>query len=439
MRGAIRRTARSRTVGRINFVLRTIVLVALAYSVELLAVDLLHLQFLPDYAYLVQRIAVFGIFGMFWLRPLDGRLVDAGLARWYRYPAITLWLVSTSLPVIFPHWPLLGLALFLLLLIPGGTIPGKLAWAELSVTCNLAHDQDNEEPESTLPTKKFPALPLVSRIDFVRSLLTLACLWLPLIRLEEISQNHIGAWIARFGYAVLCVVWLTKAIGRLEDIGKPPTVRQGLLVILLILSIGLLHRLGFTQASHRWQDDPFFHFLSNLVKRISQLNGYEKLGLFFAIQAPLMFLVSDSNPTAHSSSKSRAKRKERHSSKDANANDMALCGPFEYLRILLVIAGLFLPLIYIDYASDGGMGSWLARAGYAILAFFWLSFAHGRLKDAGWAHDEYPAQYFLVVSVASLMPLAVHWVNAYGAIAIFVILQIPTALLKTAPTSDERE
>ena len=54
-----------RRVGRINFVLRSVVVVALAYSAELLAIDLLPLQLLPNYAFLIQRIAVFGLFGIF--------------------------------------------------------------------------------------------------------------------------------------------------------------------------------------------------------------------------------------------------------------------------------------------------------------------------------------------------------------------------------------
>ena len=46
-------------------------------------------------------------------------------------------------------------------------------------------------------------------------------------------------------------------------------------------------------------------------------------------------------------------------------------------------------------------------------------------------------QYFLVVSVASLMPLAVHWVNGYGALAIFVLIQTPIALLLSKPRPDD--
>ena len=72
--------------------------------------------------------------------------------------------------------------------------------------------------------------------------------------------------------------------------------------------------------------------------------------------------------------------------------------------------------------------------GYLLLSD---TFAHGRLKDAGWARNDYPFQYFLVVSVASLMPLAVRWVNSYGALAIFFLIQSPTVFLRSKPMSDE--
>jgi hypothetical protein len=109
----------------------------------------------------------------------------------------------------------------------------------------------------------------------------------------------------------------------------------------------------------------------------------------------------------------------------------SLCGPFEYLRILMVITCFWIPLIYLDNVSGGSVGSWIARIGYLILGCFWLFFANGRIEDAGWSHSQYPAQFALVVSVVSLMPFAVYWVNGYGALAIFVLIQTPTALLRS--------
>lgn len=420
-----------RPVGRVNFILRTIVVTAMAYALEFVAEGLLHLDLLPHYVFVLQRIVVFGLFGMFWFRPVDGRLADAGLARWFRYPAFIVWLVSISLPVVSPRLSIPSFALFFLLLILGGAIPGELA--STASSARSADQLDRIQEKHNKRPKGFSSLPPVGRIGFLRALLTLVCLWLPLIRLEDISANHLGAWFARLGYVILCIAWAVKAIGRLEDAGKPPTVRQGLAVIGFFLFLGLLRHVDLSQSSQRWRDFPIFMIPSTLMQWLSELNGYEKLGLFLAIQVPLACLPSTPLQTRVDFGNARAQK----TAGPSKTNVLALCGPFEYLRILLVISAFCIPLIYMDHVSQNGVGSWIARVGYAVLAFFWLTFAHGRLKDAGWAHSEYPSQYFLVVSVGSLMPFALHWVNGYGALAIFVILQIPMIFLKSVPLPDD--
>lgn len=411
-------------MGRINFVLRTLVVTAMALAIAFLAEGLLHLEQLPHYLFVLQRIAVVGLVGMFLFRTINGRLLDAGFSRWYKFPVFALWLASISLPVLLPQWSTLGPVLFLLLLILGSAVPGTPVPAKSSMTKDVAHDEE----ESSGPSKRVSSLPLVNRIGFLRSLITLACLWLPLIWLEDFSGNHLGAWLARLCYCILCIVWGVKVIGRLEDAAKAPSVRQGLLVIFLALLTGLMSHFQLRMWTQWLEGFSVFNTVVALSQWLIHLNGYEKLGLFFLVQIPIAFLQSKPTQTVSY---------PRQRANAAKTNVLALCGPFEYLRILLVIAGVYIPLIYMDYASNNGVGSWTARSGYAILAFFWLTFAHGRLKDAGWAHSDYPPQFFLFVAVASLMPLAVHWVNGYGALAIFVIVQIPTAFLKSVPLPEE--
>jgi hypothetical protein len=420
-------------VGRANFVLRTLVVAAMAYGLEFLAEDLLQLGSLPRYLYVLQRVAVFSLFGIFWLDPIDGRLLDAGLAHWYRYPAFMVWIVSTTLPVLLPQSFGVGPALFLLLLILGGVIPGAPAPATAAAT---REDAQNDEVifESS---KKAPSLPLVDQVGFLRSLLTLVCLWLPLIWLDDSSRSQLGAWFARPCYATLSVVWAVKVIGRLEDAGKAPNVRKGLLVIFFVLSVELIRRIEAPILTQWWQSFPVFNNAAGFSLWLSHLNGYEKLGLFLLIQIPLACLPSIRTPTTSFSERPDASRNSELQAKTGSTNVLALCGPFEYLRILLVIGGACVPFIYMDSTSNGGAGSWIARFAYAVLVFFWLTFAHGRLKDAGLAHSEYPAQYFLVVTVAALMPLVLHWVNRFGALAIFVTIQTPTAFLKSVPVPEE--
>jgi hypothetical protein len=107
------------------------------------------------------------------------------------------------------------------------------------------------------------------------------------------------------------------------------------------------------------------------------------------------------------------------------------------LRRVLVIAFICAPLVYMDGASNHEIGTWIARIGYFILSFAWIMNVTGRFDDAGWTRMWCGSQYILVVSVASLMPLAVHWVSGYGALAIFVLIQTPMAFLRSKPRPEE--
>jgi hypothetical protein len=208
-------------------------------------------------------------------------------------------------------------------------------------------------------------------------------------------------------------------------------MRQGLLILFLLALVSLMHRLGLDSFFRRWQ---VLDIAAIFSQWFIHLNGYEQLGLFLAIQIPIVSLSSKSTSSSRSNN---SLREATLPLRTAKTNVLSLCGPAEFMRILFVIAVVSIPLIYMDRASDNGIGSWVARFGYALLAVSWMIFAHGRFKDAGWAHSEYPSQYFLVVLVASLMPMVVHWVNAYGALSIFVVLQIPTALMKSIPLPDD--
>jgi uncharacterized membrane protein YhaH (DUF805 family) len=296
------------------------------------------------------------------------------------------------------------------------------------------------EEKASAPIKKYRAQWLVSPVGYLRSLLTFACIWLPLIYLEDASGQGFGVWIARLGYSILSIVWFFKVLGRLDDAGRLPRARYGFLITCLVCLTGILRSLEHAGRSPQWYGFPFSSaasIVSMLTAWLRHINGYEQLALFLLIQMPLALLTSKPKSPKLLAEINRQKESRNKSMPVVKTNELALSGPFEYLRILLVIACLWIPLIYMDNAFGGSVGSWIARLGYLILGFFWLAFANGRLEDAGWAHSWYPSQYGLVVSVASLMPLAVHWVNGYGALAIFVLIQIPTVFLRSKPRPEE--
>jgi len=416
-------------LGRIDFALRILTITGIAFAFEFLGDALLHLTQLPHLLYVVQRIILFGAFGTILLRGIDQRLLDVGLARWYRYPVIAAWLLSVSLPTAWPFGRHIGLGLFLLLLILGCSIHSKPLPTEFDSTSRPTAPEWN----ANAPRKRYQPNWFNTPVSFLRNLLTLACFWLPLIWLQE-SGGEMGIWFARFGYCILSLVWLSVVIGRLNDAGRLPRKRYGFLLTGLVLLIGVLRHavaLGWLAQS----TGPVLSsgaFVATFVEALLRhVNGYEILTLFLLIQLPLAFLKSEPEPRSEEYERWTARRQGR--AQQAKVNVYALCGPTKYLRILALIDCLWVPLIYMDRASGGFVGTWTARVGYLVLVSFWMTFAHGRLVDAGMAHREYPAQYFLVTAVASLMPLGFRWVNGYGSLAIFALLQIPVAFLRTKP------
>ena len=415
-------------LGRINFALRTLTITGTAFALNVLADALLHLSQLPHILFFAVQIAFFSLFGAFLLRPIDQRLMDVGLAGWYKYPVVALWLLSVSLTAAWPSGWQAGLGLFLLLLVLGCSIRGNPLPMELVSACapTESHPSAYEVRQQNRPRW------FISSVGFARSLLTLGCCWLPLIWLENASGGGIRIWFARLGYCILSLVWFYVLVGRLDDAGRWPRKRYQLLLIGLVLLVGVLGRIlgeGWSARDHGFLPYSAAHFVYLLRAWLKHLNGYGILALFLFIQIPLVLLSSEPRTERSVSAKDGSNKHEPA----VKTNELALSEPFEYLRILFVIACLWVPLIYMDNAFEGSVGSWIARLGYLILGFFWFAFANGRLEDAGWAHSWYPPQYVLVVTVASVMPLAVHWVNGYEALALFVLIQIPTVFLKSKP------
>lgn len=393
-------------VGRLDFVLRMLLISAPTFALEhfLRRDTFLSLNYLPHYLRSLPQVAVFCLVAMYSVKAIDGRLLDAGAKPWYAYPAFAVWFLSIELPIIWTReWPI-GLALFVLLLIAGCFLPGKPVSVKLAPVDKIAGDDD----KAFASDKKIPTRLLIGPVGFLRSLLTFACVALPLIWLENLFGRGIGALPAHLGYGVLYFVWVFKVFGRFADSGR----------------------------SSNWYWFPFciaVSIASALPLWLKLINRYETLALFLLIQVPLSLLPSKPRPQAPDRPESLGdKYKKRHAKQGAGAEPF-LVGTFAFMLRLLVIVCLWAVLVYMESGSHDEVVVWVARCGYFILGVAWMVNANGRLQDAGWAHSWYPSQYFLVVSVASLMPLAVHWVNGYEALTIFALIQTPTALLRSKP------
>jgi len=422
-------------LGRLSFAFRIIAITGTAFALEFLGDALLGLAQLPHVIYVLQRVIVFGALGTILLRGVDQRLLDTGLARWYRYPFIAAWLLSVSLSTAWPSAWRIGLGLFLLVLILGCSIPGRPLPAALVATGPTV----GPEPTGCAPRQQRQPTLFNTPVSFLRSLLTLACLWLPLIRLENVSVGGIGVWLARPGFCILSFVWFFILIGRLNDAGRLPRKRYGVLLTVLVLLLGTPgHMPGVGWPTHlRDFLLPSYPFVAATLEAwLRHVNGYEKLAVFLVVQIPLAFWPSEPRLAAPATESVRPNKRLWGRTTNAKTSDLVICGRFEFLRILFVIVLFWIPFIYMDRASGGGIGTWIARVAYALLVFFWMNFAHGRFVDAGIAHSEYNSQYVLVVATATLMPLAVHWVNGYGALVIFAVIQAPTAFLKSKPSPE---
>jgi hypothetical protein len=417
-------------LGRIDFLLRTVTLTGIAFALEYLGDTLLHLRQLSHFIYVTQWIIFFGIFGSVLLVSIDQRLNDAGLHRRYKYPLIIIWLTSVSVPVAWPSERQTAIVLFIFFSVIGCLFRSRPFPTELAP---LGTPSDSGWSERTT-RKDYRPTWHVAPVSFLRSLLTLACLWVPLIWLENISKGENGIWLARIGYCILGYAWLYILLGRLNDAGRLPRKRYGFLLVGIILFIEMFgHALGNAWSALSHDLFPFGAtlFVDSLLQRVRHISAYEMLALFLLLQIPLAFFKSERAPRSAEYDQWAAGKQKQPSRVKVNVH--ALCGPTRYLRILALIDFLWFSLIYIDHVSAGGIGTWAARFGYVILIAFWMTFAHGRLVDAGMAHSEYPAQYFLVCSVVSLMPLAFRWVNGYGSLTVFCLMQTTLIFLHSKP------
>jgi hypothetical protein len=392
--------------GRIDFVLRILLITVLGFvCAQVLRSDaLLHLSFLPQVLRVLLQATAFCLVGMYSANAINERFLDTELPRWCRYPAFAVWLLSTSLPFIWTWtWPY-GLSLFLFLLIAGAIIPSNRVSAKPASVDDMAED----DGKVYAPDRMIPARLLIGPVGFLRSLLTFACIGLPLIWLEGLFGRGLGAFVAYLGYSILYFVWLFKVFGRFADSGR----------------------------SSNWYWFPFCITVS-IVPLLpfwyKLINRYEALAMFLLIQVPLALMRSEVRPEEPAQpQKTQTEYRKNLELKRKNAKPF-MVGPFAFVIRLLVIACLWVPLIYMENASGNGPGKWFSFCGYFILSFAWIMNAAGRFTDANWAFGWHTSQYCLVVSVASLMPVAVHWINGYEALAIFVLIQLPTVLLQSKP------
>jgi uncharacterized membrane protein YhaH (DUF805 family) len=353
------------------------------------------------------------LFAVLWIFDVDGRFMDAGVPGSYSiYYQVTVPLVSI-LPFVLKVLTIpQALALFVMVQIPTILLRSKpenaavLAW-------NASH-------EETLKKRRLRRIergrnvPHDQRIFFTMCVVLIAVLW-----------NSRYTWVGGANVKI-----------------EPLAVDLASCFLCFIWAVLVGMRLGESGLS-RWHKETFLFLMAACLLPFAYkvIDFDQMLWLFVLLQIPLFFARSKPavpeplgklpDPEASTDEEMRPDEEPNSSTQSISRPRRKPIGPGIFLRALLVLAFLWLVLIRLDEVSSQGPEMWFARLGYAFLGFLWFGLAGLRFSDAGLSEGLFP--YSIAVSLASLLPLMFKLTNGYESLAIFIIVQVPTVLLRSKP------
>jgi len=195
-----------RKIGRLTFLLLSLI-------VALLCGEALVLLQAHNDSHRAHLLVEFGfvMLGVFWLRSLERRLMDAGLPRWYFWPYFLFVLGACAGAHVLkvtdgPE----TMALFVILQIPTVFLRSRRA-------------ADGAEPQSHM-VKRAPRTTPLEAFEFAVYVLLIAGLWhvMHLLRSDASGMEHSHAlkYALDGGSAFLCVVWVFCLRGRLAALGR---------------------------------------------------------------------------------------------------------------------------------------------------------------------------------------------------------------------------
>jgi hypothetical protein len=146
--------------------------------------------------------------------------------------------------------------------------------------------------------------------------------------------------------------------------------------------------------------------------------------LFVALQIPTVLLESNS----------ASERREEMRRYPAYNKPV---GRLLFLLRLLLLAALWGALFHLQAETGWGLALLEMRLGLVLVAFVWVYNVEGRLMDAGlprWCS----VPYCLIVPALCLVPIYLKVIEDTHplALALFVLLQIPTVFFKTKPVAE---
>jgi hypothetical protein len=203
------------------------------------------------------------------------------------------------------------------------------------------------------------------------------------------------------------------------------------LIVLGVLWLRLLERRLENAGLPRWSFWPYFLFVFTVCfgAHAKALGGPRTLALFLLLQIPVFLLQSQ--PAPGGSFTGAAERTRR-----SYPGFLPPAGPFLFLLRAVVLAGFGAALL--NLAQRTGRGVALGEMGLALLlaGLAWVYNVEGRALDAqlpSWV----PAAYCLAAPGLCFLPFLLHRVSLPVALALFVVLQIPTVFLPSKPAFAE--
>jgi hypothetical protein len=371
-------SAFSKQMGRITFLLSSLV-VAVACGVAL--------QLLLDHVenrrvtYVVAAGLIF--LGVFWIRSVERRLMDAGLPRWVFWPYFfTIFAVCAAVHVLRlldnPH----TLILFFALQIPTVFLESKPA-------------SGSREERRSYPAYNHP----VGQFLFLLRVLLVVAFWAALFRLQAAAGWGLALWEMRLGLLILAFAWMYNVEGRLMDAGLP---RWCSVLYCLIVPALCLVPVCFQVTKDAY---PL------------------ALALFAALQIPAVLFYRKTPRAAEPSTPNLQQEA---------AGQLDPVGGFEFATRILILAGLLCVLHLLRGDTGFGRIAWALDAALDAASVFvcvlWAVSVKGRLKTIGRTRSS--LDLCALVLAACLLAVAFARASFSQALVLFVILQLPVVLVR---------
>jgi hypothetical protein len=383
-------SALSKQMGRITFLLSSLVVaVACGASLQLL----LNHAGNRRVTYVVAAGLIF--LGVFWIRSVEHRLMDAGLPRWYFWPYfLFVFSVCATAHVAGlldnPH----TLMLFFALQIPTVFLQSKPALT-------------NREEARSYSAYNQP----VGHFLFLLRMLLLATFWVALFQLQTTAGRGLALWEMRLGLLIVALVWIYNVEGRLMDAGQP-------------------HSLSFPYCL--------------LVSALCFLPAYFKItdhasllapALFVVLQIPTFFFCRKASPAVEPLSSSSIQPEASGLpalQPSETTGQIDPVGGFEFATRILILAGLLWVLHLLRGDTGYGRMAWALDAALDAASVFvcalWAISVKGRLKKLGRMRSY--LDFCTLVFIVCLLVMAFAGAGFSQALVLFAVLQIPVMLMR---------